>query len=258
MKSALFLSLTLLCHTVLGEEKKAPTDFIRVQRTEKEALLQPAITTYKNEGVSVTLIGAIHLADKAYYQDLTTRFQKFDRLLFEMIGGESLAAPKSDQEEAAPTEHPLARVYAMVGTFLKLADQKSQIDYTAKNFVHADLTATEFKKLQEEREESILSFALDASENSDTAKNLPPKPSCRPSSPAIPTGPNSSSSMPSPKATKRSPASPDNPSSSPIATPNASKSSPPKSPRATNPSASSTAPPTSPTWKNPSSNSDTK
>ncbi|MEJ6579288.1 MAG: hypothetical protein QNL33_06995 [Akkermansiaceae bacterium] len=170
MKSALFLTLALLCQPLLGEEKKAATDFIRVKRTEKEALLQPAITTYQKDGITVTLIGAIHLADKAYYQDLTTRFQKFDRLLFEMIGGESLAAPKSDQEEAAPTEHPLARVYAMVGTFLKLADQKSQIDYTAKNFVHADLTATEFKKLQEEREESILSFALDASENSDTAK----------------------------------------------------------------------------------------
>ena len=170
MKSALFLSLTLLCHTVLGEEKKAPTDFIRVQRTEKEALLQPAITTYKNEGVSVTLIGAINLADKAYYEDLTTRFQKVDRLLFEMIGGENLANPKEDRKEAAPAEHPLARVYAMLGTFLKLADQKSEIDYTAKNFVHADLTAAEFKKLQQERGESILSFALDASENSDATK----------------------------------------------------------------------------------------
>ena len=170
MKSALLLSLVLLCQTVSGKEQKDLTDFIRVQRTEKEALLQPAITTYQKDGVSVTLIGAIHLADKAYYRDLATRFQKFDRLLFEMIGGENLAPPEEDRKEAAPAEHPLARVYAMVGTFLKLADQKSEIDYTAKNFVHADLTAAEFKKLQEERGESILSFALDASKNSDQTR----------------------------------------------------------------------------------------
>lgn len=172
MKSALLLSLVLLCQTVSGKEQKDLTDFIRVQRTEKEALLQPAITSYQKDGITVTLIGAIHLADQAYYRDLTLRFQKFDRLLFEMIGGENLAAVTDDQEEEeeeeeTPAEHPLARVYAMVGIFLKLADQKAEIDYSAKNFVHADLTAAEFKKLQEERGESILSFALDASKNSD-------------------------------------------------------------------------------------------
>ncbi|YCM43715.1 hypothetical protein V2O64_20630 [Verrucomicrobiaceae bacterium 227] len=170
MKSALFLALVLLCQTASGEEKKAATDFIRVQHSEKEALLQPAITTYQKDEVTVTLIGAIHLADKAYYRDLTTRFQKFDRLLFEMIGGENLATLKKDQSDPAPAQHPLAKVYALVGTFLHLANQKSEIDYSAKNFVHADLTAAAFKKLQKERGETLLSFALDASDKSDTGK----------------------------------------------------------------------------------------
>jgi len=159
----LFLSLALFCQPVSSQEKFA-TDFIRVEQDEKMAFLQPAITTYERDGIAVTLIGAIHLADKAYYEDLGTRFQQFDRLLFEMIGGEKMVAPK---KEVAPAEPSLARLYTLVGTFLKLADQKSEIDYAAKNFVHADLTVTEFAKLQEERGESILSFALDASEHSD-------------------------------------------------------------------------------------------
>ena len=164
VKRALLLILSLACHPLRAGEKPAPTDFIRVHRDEKMSQLQTSVTTYKKEGVSVTLFGAVHLADKGYYQDLSRRFITFDRILYEMIGGENAAAIKEN-----PTPSPLATAYKMVGTFLNLADQKTEIDYSAENFIHADLTAAEFKHLQEKREESILSFALAAAENADVA-----------------------------------------------------------------------------------------
>ena len=50
-------------------------DFIRVDEDDSAARLQTAVTRYEKEGESVELIGAVHIADKAYYQTLTTRFQ---------------------------------------------------------------------------------------------------------------------------------------------------------------------------------------
>ncbi len=45
-------------------------DFIRVNETEETAKLQTAVFGYVKDGVRVDLIGAIHLADKRYYEFL--------------------------------------------------------------------------------------------------------------------------------------------------------------------------------------------
>ncbi len=153
-------------------EKKA-TDFIRVDRTKEKVLLQPAAVTYQKNDIKVTLLGAVHIADKAYFADLNQRFKSYDRLLFEMIGGDQIAKIKKQEAEGLkPKSSVLASTYKLVSSFLKLADQKSEIDYLAKNFVHADLTMAEYQKLQKERDESLLSFALDAAQNADP-KNQP-------------------------------------------------------------------------------------
>lgn len=141
------------------------TDFLRVHEDEAKVQLQAAVTRYEKDGVSVDLLGAVHIADQAYYNGLNKRFESYDALLFEMIGGENLV----DGKEPAPAEGEdqsaaamLGNIYAMVSRFLKLTDQKSAIDYSKKNFVHADLTLEEFAKLQAEKGESLLSFAIDA------------------------------------------------------------------------------------------------
>lgn len=165
------LTLPAIAKEMPAAEKNA-TDFIRVERTEKQVLLQPAAATYEKEGVTVTLLGAVHIADKAYYTDLNTRFKTYDRILFEMIGGDKLAEAQKQEAEGKKIETSiLANTYKMVSSFLKLADQKTEIDYSAKNFVHADLTMAEFKKLQEDRGESILGFALEAAKNGNAAND---------------------------------------------------------------------------------------
>jgi len=144
-------------------------NFIRVEEDDSAARLQTAVTRYEKDGASVELIGAVHIADKAYFEKLTDRFKTYDALLFEMIGGERLAqagqqAPAEPEPEARQGQglSGLHKVYDMVARFLNLTGQLDSIDYTADNFIHADLTAAEFTALQKERGESLLGFALKA------------------------------------------------------------------------------------------------
>lgn len=141
-------------------------EFIRVKETEDSAKLQTALFGYEKDGVHVDLIGAIHLADKKYYQFLNKRFETYGVLLFEMVGGENLGGGKKPEDaEAAGGENKLAGLGVLYGSMEKvlgLVGQGSQIDYFAENFVHADLTMEEFDTLQEERGESLVGFMIQA------------------------------------------------------------------------------------------------
>jgi hypothetical protein len=187
IKSLAFLPiLTLSLHAAepFAEAKK---EYIRVEEDEKAARLQTSIVTLEKDGKTVDLIGAIHIADKAYYTKLNERFTQYDRLLFEMVGGEKLQqgekddAPKaSDAEpEIEEKEEPnnlsgLKDIYSMVAKFLQLSGQSETIDYKAKNFVHADLTLKEFNQKQKERNESLLGLALKANTQDAQAKQPDP------------------------------------------------------------------------------------
>lgn len=170
LRSAAVLSL------VLAAMPPARADgFIRVDEDEKAARLQTAVTRYEKDGASVELIGAVHIADKAYYTKLNERFKGYDALLFEMIGGEK-AADRQAADEAGAKDANLAglhKVYDMVAKFLNLTGQMQTVDYTAPNFVHADLTLEEFAKLQEERGESLLGFALKAGKDAPEPAKQP-------------------------------------------------------------------------------------
>jgi hypothetical protein len=142
-----------------GEE----TGFIRVDEDERAIRLQTAVTRFEKGGVKVDLIGAIHIADRAYYLDLNKRFESYETLLFEMIGGERLqdSAPVQADPERKELQ-ALRRLYQVAMRTLALTGQIDVIDYTAKNFVHADLTLAEFERMQAERGESLLGFAAAA------------------------------------------------------------------------------------------------
>jgi len=139
------------------------TGFLRVDEDESAIRLQTAVTRFEKNGVKIDLIGAIHIADQAYYTGLNKRFESYEKLLFEMIGGERIKVPQP--VEADPDQKQLLalrQLYQMATRTLALTGQVDVIDYTAKNFVHADLTTAEFEKLQAERGESLLGFAAAA------------------------------------------------------------------------------------------------
>ncbi|MES2474442.1 MAG: hypothetical protein V4640_01585 [Verrucomicrobiota bacterium] len=164
---------TAVLHLVLAAAASAG-EFIRVDEDATAARLQTAVTRYEKGDQNVELVGAVHIADKAYYQALTTRFTGYDALLFEMIGGEKFAnhqAPAA--EEDAKDLSGLHKVYAMVATFLNLTGQTEHIDYTTQNFVHADLTQAEFIQMQADRKESLIGFAMKAGKIDPDAPNQP-------------------------------------------------------------------------------------
>ena len=166
-------TLVLLSVAARGE------GFIRVDEDASAARLQTAVTRYERNGSSVELIGAVHIADKAYYQKLSARFATYDSLLFEMIGGEKYAAAKPPAPApAAPVKKEkdlsgLHQIYHTIARFLALTAQSDAIDYTTKNFVHADLTNAEFNQLQADRHESLLGFALKAGKPDVEAPDQP-------------------------------------------------------------------------------------
>jgi hypothetical protein len=142
------------------------TEYIRVVEDGDAARLQTSIATLEKDGVRVDLIGAIHIADAAYYKTLNQTFTQYDSLLFEMVGGEKLTVGEKPKETAPEEEKSslsgLRDVYAMVAKFLGLSGQSEVIDYQAKNFVHADLSMAEFTEKQKQRNESLLGLALKA------------------------------------------------------------------------------------------------
>ena len=140
-------------------EQKTASQFVRVSEDEKAARLQTTVTRYEKEGVVVDLLGAVHIADQAYYEELNRHFRNYEALLFELIGGERL--PERRPEVAAKEGgSPLNEMYAMMRSAMQLSSQMEEVDYWKKNFVHADLTLAEFEKMQEARGESLMGFAM--------------------------------------------------------------------------------------------------
>lgn len=170
MKRLLAALAAMIFPGAYAEEETVAPDFVRVSDAEMGTRLETAVTRFEKEGVSVELLGAIHIADAAYYDALEERFTKFDALLFEGIGGSSpkpaaAAEAALPEAEAAVARKPntldgLHRIYSTAAEWLELSYQMREIDYTKANFVHADLSAAEFRRLQDQRNESILKFLL--------------------------------------------------------------------------------------------------
>jgi hypothetical protein len=153
--------------TAAADNKAAKTDYIRVDEDEKNVRLQTSVTRYVKDDVNVDLIGAVHIADKQYFTDLNTLFTKSEVLLFEMVGGDKMerGKPINEAKKQDAQFSFLGAMYETLQDKLELAGQKDHVDYSKENFVHADLSMEEFQKLQKEKKESILSFALKNAQN---------------------------------------------------------------------------------------------
>ncbi|MDA7666160.1 hypothetical protein N8652_00800 [bacterium] len=157
MAIGLFASRSLWSPSVV--DPGPPPDFIRFVENERTGELQTAISTYRSSrGVTVALIGAVHVADKVYYETLNARFSEYDAVLYELVGDPE--ALFSQETEASPS---MLRMFqqSLVGV-LNLHFQLDGIDYTTPHFVHADFTKEEFEERQKARGESILTFIMKA------------------------------------------------------------------------------------------------
>jgi hypothetical protein len=114
--------------------------------------LQTAITSFSNKaGVTVDLIAAVHVGEKAYYEGLNKSFEGYDALLYEMVKPKGMGAPTRGQK----SHSAIGMFQRFLKDVLHLDYQLDDIDYTKSNFVHADLDAETFADMESERGESI-------------------------------------------------------------------------------------------------------
>lgn len=139
------------------DEKK--TEFMRfVDDTHGGGKLETAIVNYANDaGAKVHLVAAIHIADQPYYDGLNKTFKGYDAVLYEMVKPRNAAPPQPGEER---TGSFITVIQRFMKDTLELKFQLDQIDYTAPNFVHADLDYETFEKMEAERGESIWTLML--------------------------------------------------------------------------------------------------
>jgi hypothetical protein len=101
----------------------------------------------------VDLVGAIHVADRAYYDALNRRFRDYDAVLYELVAPEGTVVPRG---RGTSNSHPLGALQNAMKSMLELDHQLEQVDYTRPNFVHADMSPDEFLAVMDQRNESFL------------------------------------------------------------------------------------------------------
>ncbi len=139
--------------------------WVRLRRNKKNkpVALEVAIVRYvraKDANVPaaqaqeyVDLIGAIHVGDLRYYQQLNRRFRSYDALLYELVAPEGTVV---EPGRGTSNAHPLGAMQNGMKNMLEVEHQLEKIDYTRPNFVHADLSPDEFSKSMASKNESFL------------------------------------------------------------------------------------------------------
>lgn len=168
-------SASLLCANVepgRSEDKPAPknsapavapqSQFLRVVRDKAgtPTAMQTAVVRYTGkDGVTVDLIGAVHVGEKSYYAALNKLFTDYEAMLYELVAPKGTKIPKGGKGRSA---HPIGLLQHGMSDALGLVHQMNEVDYTKKNFVHADMTPEEFAESMEKRGESWLGMAFRA------------------------------------------------------------------------------------------------
>ncbi len=149
--------------------KKPSEHFMRIRKNHRGKLiaLETSITRYelKNQAgktVTVDLIGAVHIGEKAYFQELNERFEQYDSMLYELVAPEGTVIPKGGRESGGVPTNPLAAMQVAMQETLGLEFQLEQIDYNKGNFKHADMSPEEFAESMANNDESVMKYGLKA------------------------------------------------------------------------------------------------
>lgn len=140
--------------------------FLRILRDKAgtPTAMQTAVARYKATqgkyaGATVDLIGAVHVGEQAYYHKLNELFTRYESLLYELVAPKGTRIPKGGGGRSG---HPVGVLQHGLSDVLGLVHQMNEVDYTKKNFVHADMTPDEFAESMKSRGESWLTMAFKA------------------------------------------------------------------------------------------------
>ena len=147
--------LALLAATAIFAESS--TEFVRIAEDDQNraTALQLAVVTYvprdEHLGLSVDLVGAVHIGDPAYYEQLNELFETYDVLLYELVA----PADAMVTQRVAKRKGLLSTTQVGLTKLLDLSFQLDKINYDRENFVHADLSPSELKQSMKDRGESL-------------------------------------------------------------------------------------------------------
>jgi hypothetical protein len=149
----LLVSLSVFSYQVTTDEP----EFIRLVDTQGHKALQVSVVRYQPRTggeLMVDLVGAVHVGDRQYYQDLNRLFEQYDAVLYELVAPEGTHIPKGGVKDKSL----LSNIQSTMKDVLGLSFQMEEIDYTPRHFVHADFTPEEFSQSMDEKGESVFSI----------------------------------------------------------------------------------------------------
>ena len=160
-----------------AEDSDNEREYVRIRRNDRRlaVALETSIIRFadskKYPGTTVDLVGAIHLGETQYYDQLNEIFKQYDRLLFEAVMPEQAVRlgmrpgigrkgrnRLSDEDEWTEAKVGLQAISVLqlgMKDALGLDFQLSAIDYGGSNFVHADMTQEEFERSMARRGETF-------------------------------------------------------------------------------------------------------
>jgi hypothetical protein len=139
-------------------EAKSKDRFLRLQRDSKDTptALEAAVVHCAPEagkaGPTVDLVSAVHVADKAYYDEINKTFEGYDVVLYELVAPQGTRIPKGGRKDG---DSVVSMVQKAMKDILQLEFQLEAVDYTRKNLVHADMSPEQFSESMRKRNESV-------------------------------------------------------------------------------------------------------
>lgn len=140
-------------------------DASRLVKGANTQTLETGIWSYQKDHHTLDLVGVVHLADATYYDDLNNRFESYDAVFFEMIANKAaIQALQSDTKTPTKPQKGnlggLNKMYSLFQTMMNLSLQTKKIDYSKENFIHADMSAAEFREAQKKANETVSTFLM--------------------------------------------------------------------------------------------------
>ena len=140
-------------------QEKREQQYVRLSRDAKQnpialetAIVRFAPSAADAKPVTVDLVAAVHVADKSYYRQLNRQFEGYDAVLYELVAPEGTKIPKGGRKGS---DNAISSVQKGMKDLLELEFQLDEIDYTRKNFIHADMSPDQFSKSMRDRGEAV-------------------------------------------------------------------------------------------------------
>ncbi len=148
-----------------SQNRSKPQKYLRITRDDdkKPRSLETAVVSYVpktgDRPVTVDLVSAIHIGDDEYFNSLNRLFKEYDVVLYEMVKPKDVKPVRGFRDREP---NPLAVLQRMLPSMLDLEFQVDSIDYSPKNFVHADLTPKQLAAAMEKRGETGMTLTIKA------------------------------------------------------------------------------------------------